>query len=240
MMNLGRMNDNGLRQFAEYLTNLKTTPTLVPPIELLADPSTSEQAAPVDVLPHAFANRLEAGRWLHDLIERAAIPDPARDKGLWAWLSLRLFDSVCPTDGHGHRKPGEMARHIPDATNFQRYYRHLLAGPWRIFRTHRDDAARALAVLCQPLHKPGDIVEQFASRQELVTNCAFITAATRLYVDPATQQPRFGSGGKARGAPRRLADFCNQLDVTWDLYAMEPDEVLEKLPKEFDRFHRTI
>ena len=105
-------------------------------------------------------------------------------------------------------------------------------------RTHRDTPERALAVLCQPLHKPGDIVEQLASRQELVTNRAFIAAATRLYVDSTTQQPRSGSGGKSRGAPRRLADFCNQLDVTWDLYAMEADELIDKLPKEFDRFRK--
>jgi hypothetical protein len=70
----------------------------------------------------------------------------------------------------GHRKPGERARHIPDATNFLRYYRHLLAGPWRTYRTHRDDPGRARVVLCQPLHTPGDLVEQLASRQELVTN----------------------------------------------------------------------
>ena len=63
-----------------------------------------------------------------------------------------------------------------------------------------------------------------------MTNRAFIAAATR--------QPRSGSGGKTRDAPRRLADFCNQLDVTWDLYAMEAAELIEKLPKEFDRFRR--
>ena len=72
----------------------------------------------------------------------------------------------------------------------------------------------------------------------LVTNRAFIAAATQLYVDATTQLPRSGSGGKTRGAPRRLADFCNQLDVTWDLYAMEAAELIEKLPKEFDRFRR--
>ena len=237
-MNLRRLNDEGLRQFAEYLAALKTTPTLAPPVALLDDPATSEEAAPVAVWPMQFPNRLAAGRWLNELLESAALPDPAREKGVWAWLSLRLFDTVCPADGRGHRKPGELARHVPDAANFQRYYRHLLAGPWRIVRTHRDAPDRALAVLCQPLHKPGDIVEQFASRQELVTNRAFISAATKLYVDATTQQPRSGSGGKTRGAPRRLADFCNQLDVTWDLYAMKASELIEKLPKEFDRFRR--
>ena len=68
------------------------------------------------------------------------------------------------------RKPGALARHIPEPGNFQRYYRHLLAGPYRIYRAHRDDPQRALALLCQPLDSPGDVVEQLASRQELVTN----------------------------------------------------------------------
>ena len=235
-MNLRRLNAEGLRQFADYLAALKTTPALPPPVELLTDAGTSEEAAAVAAVPQSFTTRLEAGRWLHDLIERAALPDSARDKGLWAWLSLLHFDTVCPPDGHGHRKPGEAARHIPDVANFQRYYRHLLAGPWRIIRAHRNEPTCALVALCQPPHTPGDLVEQLASRQELVTNRAFMSAATALYVDPATQQPKRGAGGKNRGTARRLADMCNQFDVTWDLYAMEAGELLTKLPREFQRF----
>ena len=83
---------------------------------------------------------------------------------------------------------------------------------------------------------PGDLVEQLASRQELVTNRAFLAAATTLYVDLQTRLPKRGGGGKSRGTARRLADVCNQFDVTWDLYAMEPGELLGKLPKEFQRF----
>lgn len=123
--------------------------------------------------------------------------------------------------------------------NFQRYYCDLLAGPWRIYRTHRDDPARALAVLCQPLHTPGDLVEQLASRQELVTNRAFLAAKTTLYVDPQTRLPKRGGGGKSRGTARRLAEVCNQFDVTWDVYATEAPELLERLPKEFGRFLRS-
>lgn len=238
-MNIRRLKEDGIRLFEAYLANLRSSPKLPPPIELLSDPSTSEALVDYDVSEPNFASRIEAGDWLQSMIETTGLHGVARDKGLWAWLSLRFFNTVCPADSNGHRKPGETARHIPDVTNFQRYYRHLLAGPWRIFRTHRDNPKRALAVLCQPLHKPGDIVEQLASRQELVTNRAFIKAATMLYVDPVTQQPQRGAGGKSKGAARRLADFCNQLDVTWDLYAMEADELLRKLPEEFKRFYTT-
>ena len=109
-MNLRRLNDEGVRQFAEYLAALKTTPTLPVPIALLTDAATSKEAAPTAVAAQPFTTRIDAGRWLHDLLERTALPNPARDKGLWAWLSLLHFDAVCPADGHGHRKPGETAR----------------------------------------------------------------------------------------------------------------------------------
>jgi hypothetical protein len=238
-MKLRRLNDEGVLRFSEYLDALRTNPSSPPPSELLTAASTSEEVGNLEIEKQSFANRLAAGRWLHDTIEAARLRDAARDKGLWAWLSLLHFDEVCPPDGNRHRKPGERARHIPDVANFQRYYRHLLAGAWRIFRAHRDDPDRALAVLWQPVDKPGDIVEQLASRQELVTNRAFIAAATKLYIDPLTLRAKFGAGGKTRGAPRRLADFCNQLDVTWDLYALEAVELLTKLPREFHRFQVT-
>jgi hypothetical protein len=98
---------------------------------------------------------------------------------------------------------------------------------------------RVLETVCQPLHTPGDLVGQLTSRQELVTNHAFLAAATTLYVDPQSQQPN-GGGRISRGTARRLADFCNQIDVTWDLYALEPDELLAKLPKEFQRFQPAV
>ncbi len=238
-MSLRRLNVEGVRRFGEYLETLKTTPAEPPPVALLTDPATSEEASAVAIAPQTFGSRLAAGRYLHGLLENAGRANLARDKGLWAWLSLFFFDEVCPPDGRRHRKPGERARHIPDATNFQRYYRHLLAGPWRIVRAHRDDPSHALVALCQPLHTPGDLVEQLASRQELVTNRAFMSAATALYVDAATQQPKRGAGGKNRGTARRLADVCNQFDVTWDLYAMNAGELLAKLPREFQRFQPT-
>ncbi len=235
-MNLRRLNDEGLRRFAEYLLALKATPTLPPPVELLTDPDTSQEATTVTVTSLRFANRLEAGRWLFDLIERAGIDDPARDKGLWAWLSLFLFDQVCPPNGLGHRKPGELARHVPAISDYRKYYRHLLAGPWRMCRAHRDNPVRALAVLHKPLDSPGELSEQIMARQELVTNRTFMAAATKLYIDPTTGERRRGAASQTNGGARRLADYCNQIDLTWDLYALEAEELVGKLPHEFDRF----
>jgi hypothetical protein len=93
-----------------------------------------------------------------------------------------------------------------------------------------------MVLLYGPPSIMGEVVEQLASRQELITNKAVVAAATKLYFDRGKDSPRRGFGGKGPGSPRRLADLLNQLDLTWDLYAMSDDEVMAKLPSEFDRF----
>jgi len=239
-MKLRRFNSDGIAAFADFRSRLALEPTLTPPTPLLEDPAyTTILSEEVDVQPQKFENRLAAGQHLNDMIDDAGITLPERDRGLWAWLTLLHFDAVCPADGNGRRLPQDEARLLPMLDNHQRFYRHLLLGPFLIVRAHRENPDRALAFLKQPLWKPGDIVEQLASRKELVTNPAVAEAATRLYFDPASNSFKRGSSSKTKGAPRRLANLLNQLDLTWYLYGMTTDEILTLLPKEFDRFRST-
>jgi hypothetical protein len=93
-----------------------------------------------------------------------------------------------------------------------------------------------MALLCGPIYKQGDIVEQLASRQELITNKSLIGVATVLYYDSTSGRAKRGAGGKGLGSPRRLADIIDQFNLTWDLYTMTLEEILELLPDEFDKF----
>ncbi len=112
------------------------------------------------------------------------------------------------------------------------------AGNYKHFTLHPAFIALVYPAAMREVHTPGDLVEQLDSRHEPATNRAFLAAATTLYVDPQTLQPKRGGGGKSPGTARRLADFCNQIDVMWDLYALQPGELLVKLPKEFHGFSR--
>lgn len=236
-MNLRRFNPAGIAAFSDYRRALVAEPTLPPPNELLEDDAFTEIVdGGVEVLPRSFATRLEAGVFLNELIDRARVPRPERDTGLWAWLTLFFFDEVCPKDGNGRRSPQDEARLIAQVDNFQRFYRHLLLGPFLIVRAHADNPERALAFLCNPLWKPGEIAEQLASRKELVTNHAVAETATLLYYDPDKRSFRRGAGSSVKGAARRLAALLNQLDLTWYLYGMTSEEIMRLLPKEFDRF----
>jgi hypothetical protein len=232
-----RLKPAGIAKFEEYLNSLGA-PTPPPrPVELLAQENTSDPLdVSIEIEERKFGSRLEAARYLDSRLSDSGLRNIERDSALWAWLTLFYFDELCPADATGCRHPGETARYVPQPQNYQRYYRHLLAGPYRIFRAHRDNPERALALLGGPLDRPGEIVEQFASRQELVTNRPLIQGITTLYWDPGARKPKRGAGGKGTGSPRRLADVLKQFDLTWDLYAMGADNLLGLLPKEFDRF----
>jgi hypothetical protein len=238
-MKIARLNKQGIEHFANWIDNLKVNPSTPSPLFLLTDINYSEPIEKeITVEVKQFANRFETAKYLFDTFGSADLTDIDNDSGLWAWLSLFYIDEVCPVNNDGNRKPREIARYILDPVNYQRYYRHLLAGPYRIYRTYRDDPKIALALLCQPLAKFGDIVEQLASRQELVTNKGIIALATRLYVCPQTGQLKRGAGGKSAGSARRLSDVIDQFDLTWDLYASSVDDLQRILPKEFANFLR--
>jgi hypothetical protein len=236
-MRLHRFNDVGLRRIHEFLDALGADPALAVPTGLLMDPACVVAVAPaVDVEASNFENRMQAATYLDHLLSGVTSCDVSRDAGLWAWLTLFFFDEVCPADGHGRRKVGARARYVPEFTDFRKYYRHLLAGPYRIFRAHRDAPERALSMLRGPLDKPGEITEQIASRQELVTNPIAVEAVTKLYIQPESLRPRRGAAGRGPGSVRRLADVLNQFDLTWDLNSIQVTTLVDMLPHEFDRF----
>ena len=238
-MKLHRFNTDGVSAFSTYRARLALEQTLPPPLELLQDPALTEVApGDIEVPERSFANRLEAGRFLIELLDAAGIHLPERDQGLWTWLTLFYFGEVCPPDGNGCRNPKDEARLVAQVDNFQRFYRHLLLGPYLIVRAHSDKPERAIAFLCKPLWEPGEIVEQLASRKELVTNRAVAEVATLLYYDPSTGSFKRGAGSSVKGAPRRLAALLNQLDLTYYLYGMTAEELLALLPKEFERFRK--
>jgi hypothetical protein len=235
-MNVRALNPEGISRFRTYLAALRLDPKLPPPSELLTDPETS-----VDVLPAtpveqpSFNSRKEAAKYLAEaLVPLKGVVD--HNSGLWTWLSLFFFDQVCPPDGHGAREPGQDPRHIlppvTDGEHFRHYYRHLLAGPHTIYSRHPNSGA----LLAGALDEPGDFNEQIASRQFLIQNKGLVEAVDILYFDPTRAKTKRGATstkGKP-GALRRLVKVIRQVNLTYDLYAMNGPEIVAILPKEFD------
>ncbi len=233
---LRRLKKQGVDRFGDFLDALTGQSPPPCPVSLLTDPQFSEEVTPsVEIEHRTFGSRFDAAEYLFNLFKESGLTGIEQDQGLWAWLSLFYFDELCPQQGKG-RRLREKARYFPELRNYQRYYRHSLAGSYLIYSAHHEEPSRTLAFLCAPLHIMNDIIEQLASRLELVTNPGLVSLATALYYDPQKSNLRRGAGGKSKGAPRRLADVMNQFDVTWDLYSMTKEDLLQLLPSEFDRF----
>jgi len=90
-------------------------------------------------------------------------------------------------------------------------------------------------LLCGKPSEPGEVREQLTSQQDMF-HPAFQATARMLYYDDDKKALRRGAAGKKGGSARRLARVRQQLDVTWDLYALTPEQLVAKLPHEFDRF----
>ena len=231
----------GTERFRAFIALLKTDKTLPAPFELLEDNTLTEVVAPhTESADAVFANRLAAAEYLDHLLTPAGLADAVSDVGLWSWLALRFFDQLRPLgEGVSIKKLGvEESRFVPSDVlpdqnlRSKRYHRHLLRNPLQIYRLVGGDAQRAICFLAQPVHQPGDFIEQFASRQLYTRNKEMLATLSDLVVDPATNTMRRNASTKAR----RLDEVLAQFDCTWDLGFIAKDLLLPMLPDEFEQF----
>ena len=229
------LNENGLQTFKLYLADLREASTGQPPWEILTDSEYSGRLrGELEVERRVFKDKLEMAKYLHEKFSTLPASQIESNIGLWSWLSLFYFDQVCPMNNSGKRIPGQDSRHILDP-EFRRYYRHLLYGPYNIYRLHGEWAP---LLLYGPLDKTSKYYEELSSRQGFVTNQGVIEAANMLYFDSRLGRPKYGPGGITRkpGTLLRYIDVVQQLDLTYDLYNMQGEEVLSLLPSEFDEW----
>jgi hypothetical protein len=237
-MELRKFNDAGIEQFDQLLDRLNAGEEFRNPDSLLRKEDLYEIVTPgVTINPlKEFANRFEAAEYLYQTLGEAGIPDLERDTGIWTWLSAIYMSQLYPKELQNTNSPGSKERWIPELNNFRKSYRHLLFGPYQVYRAHKDAPECCMAVLCNPVHKPGEMVEQLCSTYFIVKSRAAMQLATNLYVnqDDSTLKP--GVSTKTGGGARRLVDFFNQVAMIWDLNRISDENLMELLPAEFAKF----
>ena len=234
---LRTLTEDGLREFQEYLSRARSGSEEEPPFDILwrAGLSTGTGVR-VEIDPEReFADRLDFGVYLAGLLGGIPEEDTASG-GLWSWLALYYFDSLCPRRRGVRRVLADHRYVLPletGAQDYRQYYRHLVATPFRLVRMH---GPLARAFLRTPLPVHGDYAEQLAARQEIVSNRALVEAADQLYYsDKGSGGLKVGAVDRSRpGNVRRLIAVMQQLDLTYDLYGMAADDMLGLLPDEFD------
>lgn len=231
-------NEKGIELFRQYLHTLGENPKAAPPKQLLNNPNLcAEIGEVVKVEERSFTTRLDAAQYFSRVFSGVDKGNVDQNAGLWSWLSLYYFDHVCPSDAEGNRAPGRDYRHIPDRS-YRYRHRHLLAGPYQAFQLYGD---RAMILLCTPVQKENAFHHEIAGRQILMSNPAIMETVSSLYLDEKTKKPKFGSQSHGKpGTIRRFVDVMQQLDLTYDLYSMSPEQLLSLLPAEFDGWKGTI
>ncbi len=223
------LNPSGILKFEEYLESGETGRV---PYDLLNNHDYTEDVHGAgDVFNDSVRSKFELAQHVG-----AALPGPFSEynhqRGIWAWLALFFFDEICPSDPEtGLRTIGETYRYIP-GLYWRHYYRHLIKTPVFLAGKYGDEAR---CILGKDPHKGGDFIETIASRQDLVTNQGVISAISRLYYDTKNKRAKKGATHRARaGSVRRLVTVLDQLELTYDLFAMDGDQILGLLPEEFD------
>lgn len=233
-MNARQFNDEGIRQFRQFLAVCRENPRAKLPRELLEDSRLSTAVAPgVDVQPSALPKREDAARLLTQLLEPLGDKAVAQNAGLWTWLSLFFFDQVCPAAG-GQRHVKNDYHYVYEPLNPRHSYRHLLFIAWRVQKVA---APHTRLFLSGPLSTLDKMTSEVFKRLYLMRIRCIFEVLERLYWDPERRKPRSGvvdSQTVKRGdLSHRLPIRIRQLEMTYDLLELNADQLLELLGDEF-------
>lgn len=230
--------DAGNEAFKSYLTALREVPTTPPPFNFLTDAHLSKEIiGPIEINSEKFINRYDLG----DRLVKTLAPLDRRkisfNNGIWNWLALYFFESICPLDSTGSRNVLRNELYVLDGTyNYLRYYKHLVRTPWLAVLEH---GSNAQVLFKNARGVRSDIEETLAASQQVLGDRTIMEAAFKLYFDENTGKPKSGASGKAGGSPRRLTALVQQLALTFDIQSCSSDQFLAMLPNEFNRFKPT-
>lgn len=231
MTALRKLNARGIAAFQEYLRSIRAGSEFQSsPALLYVDEFSSAIQPRIEIAPRKFASKLDAAVYLANALQPIDSPLLASDIGLWAWLALFYFDQLSPIGADGKRRPREDYHYITGAGRWVNE-RHLLAGPYRIYKMHGD---RARLLLHPAVHQHGTFIYDLSFHRDLITNRGLIAAIDMLYWNARTKRPKRGATTASRpGNLRRLIAVLQQLDLNYDLYGMRAAEILSLLPEEF-------
>ena len=231
-----KFNDLGIERFREILYQIKENEIHDIPSSLLTDVYYCQIIrTDVNLEQKIFASKEEMVKYLYNNVSPFLNTTLLYDKGMWTWLTAYYFDSVCPKNKIGKRIIREESKYILNPEEWNKYYRHLLASPVRLYK---DLGNWSKIYLSGKPDVPGDLFEQLASRQEIAACRGVIEAATILYWDDDDKKIKKGVRNKdGAGVLRRFVKATiPQFQMTYDLNSMGGHDVIQLLPREYDKW----
>lgn len=229
-----RLNEQGLLAFQIHIQELAQGSKRDTPSHLLSDSRYSEALdIDIEIEPREFQTRFELGSYLSEILSDVHVQSILGDTGFWSWLALFWFDQLCPPLANGQRKPSKPYNYIL-SSNYNHRPRHAVYTTWML--THQYGEI-ALFLLSKKPHERGELIEQLAARQYLISCRGVIETAKQLYYDPERKTFKRGATSQKRhGNIRRFVAYLQQLDLTYDLGSLASDSLLKMLPDEYAAF----
>lgn len=234
----------GMQVARNYLHGIRTGGWMPLPTGLLSDHTYSLPVEPeVYVESRPFANRREAGEYLAERLEPLGAAQVADNAYLWSWLGMFYLEQM---SRDSTRRVGEYPEHaylvdsdLSQAAYVRVYHRLKLA--FEIWTQQGEDA---WFMLNEPVVSLGQFTLRLVSAPEIFRSEGVVPLAHLLYANKGTGRLRAGVLGQTRadapaGSLPRLIDVLNQLSMTYDVYGMTAEQLLQILPAEFDRFKPT-
>lgn len=226
------LTEEGTLQFSEYVQSLRADPTKPVPFQLLTDNSSSDSLPIASTISNdpietkmELAKRLDSS--LGDFPQSGIGYEVLA--GMWNWLALFFFE----TTTNNKDTVGEVHRHILNR-NWNRRSRHLIESTYLAYKIHGEYAS---VILENQPWKGGEVFNNLAGTQEYWVNQALFRLVHSLYWDDENGRPKTGiTPANKPGTIRRLIRLCNQLNRTYDLFALKEEDFFQLLPSEFDRW----
>jgi len=235
-MILRQFNDRGVAKFQEFLKAARANAGEPVPHDILQDDNLTEIVKPeIELQQRTLSTKLEAATYLRDALAPIGNNDAiGTNAGLWTWLALFFFDSVCPQQ-NGGRKVRIDAWYIFSPSDGRAVYLHQLYVSWKVLNISRGFHRLLLNFSLATRNR---VTEEPMKRLFLLRIPCIFEVLDRLYWDDRRNKPRSGivSGTNAnRGdLTHRLPARVQQLECTYDLQSVDAAKMLDLLGREFD------
>jgi len=229
-----RLNRAGRREFERMIQAMRIGQPAKDHRQILQDEYAVEELPfDLEVRDAGFTSRFEMGSYLVTLLEGIDKSRLISERGFWDWLALCWFEDFCPTKADGTRKKPSASPNYIMSEDYKRRYRHAVYTTWQLVDMHGRNAE---FLLFKEPSVRGELTEQFMARQFYLSCDGVIRAAERLYWDQEAEKLKTGAGGKSHGSSRRLVAWLQQIEVTYDLFSMNAEQILDLIPEEFAKF----
>lgn len=229
-----KLNRSGIKEFERFIESLRNGSQQNTPDYLLTDSSTSEEIEWIIELDQgSFATRYDLGVYLKEKLSGVHGHKVLGDSGFWSALALFWFDQLCPTKSDGSRRPSMVYNYIL-SENYNHRPRHSIFTTWQLVDLYGEYSRYLLS---RELPVRGELIEQLMARQYFLSCKGVMQAASSLYYDEKRGTFKKGATGRtSAGCVYRFVNWLQQLEINYDLFSISNDDLLDLMPKEFERF----